>query len=335
MYTYPEAINKALINLTNYNNKTLIIGQGVSGEKAIFDTTRNIPKENLLDFPICEETMTGFGIGLAINGYKPILSHIRLDFMASSMNQIINMGDKYRQMFGNKYKIPLIIRGIIGRSWGQGAQHSQGFYPIFCHFPNLFVYAPVTANDAYHCLINNSNNDNPTIIIEHRKLYNSSLTSSEIKNIDAPITKSFSSFHNPDLTLVGISRSVIDCYKIIPFFNKLGINIDVLYPVQLNPLNIYEIEESVKKSKNILIVENSWTNCGISAEIMARLPSNINKNRMGFNPSSCPASSYLENLYYPDAINIAKKILNIFNIKREIKEELFLKENIKSTKGPF
>ena len=330
-FDYATAIHLALRKAMEIDKKVIAIGQGVTGEKGIFGTTKGLP--NLLEFPICEEAMTGFAIGLATNGYKPVLSHIRLDFLVCSMNQIVNMADKYRQMFGNQYEVPLVIRGIIGRSWGQGSQHSGGFYPIFCHFPNINVYAPVTANDAYYSILNGINNKNPTIIIEHRKLYDSSLTDSCLNGVEK--THTIVKNKNPKLTLVGISRTAIDCYKTHYFFKSLGIDIDIIYPLSLNPLDVTKIVESAEKSKNILIVENSWVNCGISAEIIARLPPNISSHRMGFDPSSCPASSQLESLYYPEPLSIAKKVLEILKINTEVDESLFLEEIQKSTKGPF
>ena len=329
---YEEAIAKSLLELQLSNPNVICIGQGVTGEKAIFGTTKNLP--NLLEFPICEESMTGFALGLALNGYIPILSHIRLDFLVSSMNQIVNMADKYRQMFGDQQKIPLIIRGIIGRSWGQGSQHSGGFYPIFCHFPNLNVYAPVTANDAYNVYQKAVKNKNPSIIIEHRKLYGSSLTKNHIiKNYYTGDMHYFQSKNFPALTLVGISRTVIECLKVIPYFEKKEIlPIDLFYPLQLNPLNIDKIIESAKKTKKVLIVENSWLNCGLGAEIAARIGTDAKVERIGFHPSSCPASSQLEDKYHPDAKTIADKISKMYGCSYI---EYLLEEEQVPTKGPF
>ena len=336
MHSYSGAINLALKKAIEINRNTLIIGQGVTGEKRIFNTTKDLPDANLLEFPICEESMTGFAIGLATNGYNPILSHIRLDFTVSSMNQIVNMADKIHQMFGKQQKVPLVIRGIIGRSWGQGSQHSGGFYPIFCHFPNLNVYAPVTASDAYHSILNGIRNTNPTIIIEHRKLYESSLTSSLILNVDHTSgVHTLLDHDRPDITVVGISRTAIDCLKVNPYFETLGINLELFYPFILNPLEISKIEKSANITKKVLIVENSWINCGISAEISARLPSDVDVHRLGFHNSSCPASSYLEDLYYPDPIRIAQKILEVLDIEETLTDYFFLEEDIKPTKGPF
>ena len=331
--TYEGAINAALKEVTE-KEKALIIGQGVDGEKAIFGSTKDLP--NLLDTPISEEAITGFCIGLALNGYKPILSHIRLDFILCSMNQIINMGAKIRGMFGNQQTIPFVIRGIIGRSWGQAGQHSGGFYPIFCHFPHINVYAPVMPMDAYTAILEGVENPDPTIIIEHRKLYSSSLVvhKGTMKRDSTP-TKNLFYNGTPTITIVGISRAAIECYKAACMLDEFDIFVDVFYPFRLNPLDVQPIIESAIITGKVLIVENSWINCGISAEIAARLPKEIECERMGFFPGVCPASKSLENQYYPNEFTIGKKVLEMLKLNEILEPDPYLNETIIKTKGPF
>ena len=331
---YEQGINLALQEvIKKYKDKALIIGQGVDGEKAIFGSTKDL--SNLLDTPISEEAITGFCIGLALNGYKPILSHIRLDFILPSMNQIINMGTKIRGMFGNQQTLPFVIRGIIGRSWGQAGQHSGGFYPIFCHFPHLNVYAPVMPGDAYAAILQGVENPDPTIIIEHRKLYNSSIIKGKITSKNPLPTKRLFGIENwPHITLVGISRAAIECFKSACMLEREGIFADVFYPFRLNPLDITPILESANTTKKVLIVENSWINCGISAEISAQLPREVAVERMGFFPGVCPASKSLENHYFPDEHNIIAKIYDMLQINA-IPYEDYTTEMFGKAKEPF
>ena len=325
---YEEAINKALKDLSKEKN-LLIVGQGVSDGKRVFETTKDL--KNVLETPISEEGVTGFCIGLSLNGYIPVLSHIRFDFLFCGMNQLINMASKIRGMFGEQQKLPFIIRAIIGRSWGQGAQHSQGAYPVFCHFPNLNVYAPVRAFDAYVSLNEGAEKPDPTLIIEHRKLYGSSL--SGVENINVGI---LNKAEEPKLTIVGVSRAAIEAYIAASYFSLN--EIDVLYPFYLNPLKIRHISDSVRESKKLIVVENSWVSCGISSEIITRLhEKNIDFSfkRVGFFNGVCPSAKNLEEKYYENEANNLVKTISDFMGKSFKMKENGLKEEFKKQKGVF
>ena len=97
--------------------------------------------------------MTGAAIGMALAGLRPIHVHIRMDFLMLAMNQLVNVAAKSRYMYGGRVDVPLVVRSMIGKSWGQGAQHSQGLHSFFMHVPGLKVVAPTTPYDAKGCLI--------------------------------------------------------------------------------------------------------------------------------------------------------------------------------------
>ena len=117
------------------NSNAVIMGQGVDDYKGIFGTTHNFHqkfgKNRVFDVPLAEEATTGIGIGASLNGLYPIQTHIRADFALVCMNQIINLASKYRYMFGGSFEVPMLIRLVVGRSWGQGAQHSQSLQSTF------------------------------------------------------------------------------------------------------------------------------------------------------------------------------------------------------------
>ena len=125
------------------------LGQGVDDHKGIFGSTIGLADDfgadRVFDTPLAEEGMTGIAIGAALNGLYPIQTHIRADFALLAMNQIVNLAAKYRYMFGGRFEVPMMIRMIVGRSWGQGAQHSQSLQSLFAHVPGLVVIMPSTA----------------------------------------------------------------------------------------------------------------------------------------------------------------------------------------------
>ena len=115
--------------------------------------------------------MTGAAIGMALAGLRPIHVHIRMDFLLLAMNQLVNVAAKSRYMYGGKVAVPLVVRAMIGKSWGQGAQHSQGLHSFFMHVPGLKVVAPTTPHDAKGCLLAAIRDDNPVMYVEHRLLH--------------------------------------------------------------------------------------------------------------------------------------------------------------------
>ncbi|MBV9921637.1 MAG: alpha-ketoacid dehydrogenase subunit beta, partial [Pseudonocardia sp.] len=170
--SYAEALREATESEMARDPNVFLLGQGVDDFKGMYGTTKGLAErfggERAFDTPLSEEGITGVAIGAALAGMRPILTHIRMDFLLLSMNQVVNIAAKSRYMFGGQVKVPLVIRSVIGRSWGQGAQHSQGLHSYFMHVPGLKVVAPATPYDAKGCLIAAVRDDNPVLYVEHR-----------------------------------------------------------------------------------------------------------------------------------------------------------------------
>ena len=133
--TYREALDQSMRSALQQNSNVIIMGQGVDDHKGTFGTTLGLAEEfgasRVFDTPLSEDGMTGIAIGAALNGLYPIQVHIRVDFALLAMNQIVNLAAKYKYMSGGRLEVPMLIRMVIGRSWGQGAQHSQSLQSLF------------------------------------------------------------------------------------------------------------------------------------------------------------------------------------------------------------
>ena len=133
--TFSESINLALKTSMKKDKNIICYGLGINDPKAIFNTTKNLNKlfgsDRVFDVPTSENALTGIGVGTAISGIKTVITHQRLDFALLSMDQIINSAAKWRYMFGGKFSVPITIRMIIGRGWGQGPTHSQSLSSLF------------------------------------------------------------------------------------------------------------------------------------------------------------------------------------------------------------
>jgi pyruvate/2-oxoglutarate/acetoin dehydrogenase E1 component len=312
--TQASAIQEALDQEMALDSRVLVMGLGVDDPKAILGTTRGLAEKygplRVFDTPLSEDAMTGAAIGMALAGLRPVHVHIRVDFLMLAMNQIVNVAAKTHYMYGGRESVPLVIRAIIGKSWGQGAQHSQALHSFFMHVPGLQVAAPVTAYDAKGCLIAAIRDDNPVIFIEHRQLHG---LQSEVPEhpYECPPGRARVVAEGTDVTLVGISYMVVECLRAREYLKEKGISAEVIDPVWLSPLDLETISASVGRTRRMLVVDTAWLPCGTGAEIIAGLVESLGcgddlrMRRMGFANSSCPPTPGLEARFYPDAVSIA------------------------------
>ena len=173
--SYVDAIREATDQQMEEDASVVVFGLDVDDPKAIQGTTRGLAEkygpERVFGTPLSEEAMTGAAIGMALAGLRPVHIHIRMDFLMLAMNQLVNVAAKSRYMYGGQVHVPMVVRCMIGKSWGQGAQHSQGLHSFFMHVPGLKVVAPTNPYDAKGCLIQAIRDDDPVIYVEHRILH--------------------------------------------------------------------------------------------------------------------------------------------------------------------
>jgi len=312
--TYAEAIREATDQEMSRDASVVVLGLGVDDFKGIYGTTKGLVdkfgRDRVVDTPLSEDAMTGAAIGAALSGLRPIHVHIRMDFVLLAMNQIVNIAAKSRYMYGGAVSVPIVVRSVIGRSWGQGAQHSQGLQSLFMHVPGLKVVAPSTPYDAKGCLIQSIRDDNPVMFVEHRMLHAQRGYVPE-PAYTVPLGKARLLANGDDVTLVGISYMAVECLRARRYLEGAQISAEVIDPVSLSPLDVGTILESVRKTGRLLVVDCAWTSCGASAEIVAQVAErlqgtrSVQLRRMGFAPVTCPTTKNLEDLFYPDARSIA------------------------------
>ena len=311
--TYVEALREAIEQEMERDPTVMLFGLDVDDHLGILGSTRGLLQrfgsERVFTTPLSEDSMTGVAIGAAMAGMRPIHVHIRMDFLMLAMNQLINIAAKTHYMYGGAYKVPLVVRCIIGKSWGQGAQHSQGLHSMFMHVPGLTVAAPSNAFDAKGCLIAAVRDDNPVIFVEHRLLYNTEAIVPE-ESFVAEIGKGRLVAPGNDITLVGISSMVMECLRARELLAEIGISAAVVDPVWLTPLDMETIASSANRTGRVLVADNAWTSCGASAEIVARLAEGDKVPKMariGFAPTTCPTTPWLEEHFYANPATIAAK----------------------------
>jgi len=318
--SYTEAICEATDQEMDRDASVILFGLDVDDPKAILGTTKGLldkyGPERVFGTPLSEDAMTGAAIGMALAGLRPIHVHIRMDFLMLAMNQLINIAAKSRYMYAGWVSVPLVVRSLIGKSWGQGAQHSQALYSYFMHIPGLKVVAPTTPYDAKGCLIAAIRDDDPVMFVEHRILHYQKGPVPESAYTVEP-GKARITVSGEDVTLVGISYMQVECLRAQRYLEDVGIRAEVIDPIWLSPLDIDTIVESVRKTRRLCVVDNGWTTCGASAEIIAQVTErlqgegDVRVKRMGFAPVTCPTTPNLEAEFYPNGRKIAASAFDL------------------------
>jgi acetoin:2,6-dichlorophenolindophenol oxidoreductase subunit beta len=314
---YVDALREAFSQEMERDPKVFLFGLDVDDHKGIQGSTIGLVQkfgaERVFTTPLSEDAMTGVAIGAAMAGLRPIHVHIRMDFLMLCMNQLVNIAAKAHYMYGGSIKVPMVVRSMIGKSWGQGAQHSQGLYSMFMHVPGLKVVAPSNAYDVKGCMVAAIRDDNPVIFVEHRLLYpTEAYVPEELYTVEFGRARILTK--GDDITLVGISNMALECLRAQELLAEEGIHAEVIDPISLVPLDIETILKSANRTGRLLVVDNAWTNCGASAEILARVAESpqalrgIHMARMGFAPTTCPPSPTIEKEFYPSPVTIAAKI---------------------------
>jgi pyruvate/2-oxoglutarate/acetoin dehydrogenase E1 component len=312
--SYVEAVLEATNQEMERDPSVILFGLDVDDPKAIQGTTLGLPEkygaDRVFGTPLSEDAMTGIAIGAALGGLRPIHVHIRMDFLMLAMNQLVNVAAKSHYMYGGQVNIPMVVRSMIGKSWGQGAQHSQGLHSFFMHVPGLKVVAPTTPYDAKGALIAAIQDENPVMYVEHRILHFQQGPVPEEPYKVGP-GKARIATEGDDITLVGISYMQVECLRAQRYLEDIGISAAVIDPIWLSPMDIDTIADSVRQTGNLCVVDNGWTTCGASAEMVTAVVEKLQGEcdfkvqRLGFASVTCPTSPGLEDKFYPNARNIA------------------------------
>jgi pyruvate dehydrogenase E1 component beta subunit len=344
---YSEAILEATRQMMLQDDKVVLMGLGVSDPGGIFGTTKGLVDEfgagRVIETPTAENGMMGVAIGSSLVGMKPIITHQRVEFSLLAYEQIVNQAAKWNYMTAGKKSVPIVLRLIIGRGWGQGPQHSQSLDPIFAHVPGLKVISPFSPSDAKGLLAAAINDPNPVIMLEHRWLHQ---TYGEVRS-DLYLQKIGCSkivHAGTDITIVTYSYMVIEALRVAKELAKIGISAEVIDLTSLRPLDFKTIESSIEKTGKLLTIDNGWSTYGIGAEIVARAATECFNSlreppiRLGISDVPIPSTRALANLVYPGFNRVVDAVSEI--LRRDLsslKKKSICVEDVpdKSFTGPF
>jgi len=342
--TYRQALNEAMIMEMRRDASVFLYGIDVADHKRTFGSGNGILEEfgenRCFSTPLSEDAMTSFGLGAAISGLRPIHVHMRVDFMILAMNELTNMIASFCYGSCSRLKVPMVIRAVIGRGWGQSWQHSKTLHSWFAHIPGLKVVMPSTPCDAKGMLVAAIRDNNPVIFIEHRWLYD---VMGEVPEGDKqePLMGCKVLQTGSDITVLAVSWMNVEALKAAEVLKKQGVSLEVIDARSISPFDDTTVVESVRKTGHLIVADYDWINCGFGAEVATRIYEKCMDNlkspisRIGFAEAHCPCSRPLEVAFYPSAINIIRSVEKQIGLSEiDLSHEEFYSYE-KRFKGPF
>ncbi len=315
--TYSQALNEALREEMRLDSRVFVMGEDIGHHGGMFRVTQGLIDEfspqRVRDTPISEAGFMGLGIGAALGGMRPVVELMFMDFVLVAADQIVNQAAKLRYMSGGQAAVPIVIRAQQGGGRGNGAQHSQSFEAWLAQVPGLKVVAPATPKDAKGLLKSAIRDGNPVVFIEHKLLYN---TKGEVPEGDytTPIGKAEVKRPGRDITIVSFSRTLLFALEAAETLAQKGIQAEVIDLRTIEPLDMQTILESVQGTARLLVVHEAHTNCGIGAEIIARLyeqaPDILTTpaRRLGAKHVPIPVAEPMENAVLPQPADIVQAV---------------------------
>lgn len=267
-----EALNEALKEEMRRNPLVFALGEDIGRMGGLFGVTTGLADEfgahRVIDTPISESAIAGAGIGAALVGTRPVMEFQFLDFIMIAMDQIVNHAALYRYMTNGMVSVPVVMRAPICGGIGIGAQHSKSLEAWFVHVPGIKVVMPSTAADAKGLLKSAVRDDNPVLFLEHRLLYAQKGPVPDEEYL-VPIGSAEIKRTGTDLTVVATGRTVSMALSVADKLSARGIEIEVIDPRTLKPLDRSTVSESVRKTHRLVVVNEGWSTCGYAAEIMS------------------------------------------------------------------
>lgn len=317
--TYSQAIREALTEEMERDDRVLLFGEDVGAYGGVFKVSEGLyekfGEKRVIDTPTSEIAIAGAAVGAAMLGARPVAEFQFIDFMASAMDQIANQAAKMRYLTGGQVALPIVFRTPAGAGGNFAAQHSQSLEAWFCHIPGLKVVMPATAADAKGLLKSAIRDADPVVFIEQKMLYSRRGEVPEENDFLIPLGSADIKRAGSDVTLVAIGGTVIRALEAASRLAETDrIEVEVIDPRSLVPLDLATIVDSVRRTSRLVIVQEAHKACSVGASLA------LDVLREGFGyldapvgfvcPPSVPVPypSHLEEIYLPTVERIETSV---------------------------
>jgi acetoin:2,6-dichlorophenolindophenol oxidoreductase subunit beta len=325
---YSEALKEATDQLLADDKSVYVLGLGVP--QGAGGTTNGLATKypgRVLDTPTSEAALTGLAVGSAISGLRPIVHHDRVEFSLLAADQMFTQAAKWNYMFGGGNPVPITLRIVVGRQWGNGPQHSQAFYSMFGSVRGLKVVIPSSPHMAKGLLISAVRDKNPVVILEPRWLYGVKQDVSQ-KMYAEPLDKARVARKGKDITVVAYGDGLVSAIEACNLIGKAA-NVELIDLVSINTIDHATILKSIKKTGRLLTIDTTSEAFGVGSEVIAVVMKSLTLKQkpaaLACPNVPCPTSTALTESYYPTKVDIANAILKSLG-KRGIKHPLTFEE---------
>ena len=319
---YTQAIRDALRDELTRDERVILLGEDIAGYGGAFRVTRGLLEEfgpeRIRNTPICENSIVGAAVGAAMMGMRPVVEIMFMDFITLAVDQVLNHAAKFRFMFGEQVRLPLVIRTPGGGRRGYGPTHSQSLESLFISMPGIKIAAPSTPYDAKGMLKAAIRDDNPVLFVESKSLYG---TRGEVPDADytVPLGKAKLVREGTDVTLVSWSFMLHECLRAADELAAEGIAAEVIDLRCLNPMDMDTLCESVRKTGRVVLAEEGPCTGGVCAEIGFRLFERLHYyldapiKRVAALDVPVPAAPVLESHVLPDRRKVAAAVRELMS----------------------
>lgn len=314
---YTRAIWEALNDALENDDRVFLVGEDIGVQGNIFGATYGFldkfGEKKVRNSPISEVAIIGAAVGSAILGMRPVVEIMYIDFATIAMDQIVNQAAKLHYMTGGKAKLPLVVRTQEGAGTGEAAQHSQSLETFFAHVPGLRVVLPSTPYDVKGLLATAIEDENPVMFIEHKLLYT---TQGEVPEepYSIPFGKAEVKREGKDVTIVALSKMVLDALEAADELLERGIDAEVIDPRTINPIDRETIISSVRKTGNLVVTHQACRTVGFGAEIVAFVVEEgvpVKVKRVTGEDTPIPYSKPLEDRVLPNKDKIVDAVISL------------------------
>ncbi len=268
--TFREAIRAAIDEEMARDERVFLIGEEVGQYNGAYKVSQGLLDKygpmRVMDSPIVEEGFTGFGVGAALAGLRPIVEWMTFNFSLMAIDQVINNAAKMRYMSGGQLSVPMVFRGPNGPAEYLSSQHSQALQSLFAHIPGLKVIAPSTPYDGKGLLKTAIRDENPVVFLESELMYN---WKGKVPDEEYLIPFGEADIKRPgkDVTLISYAKPVRMVLEAAAELEKLGVDAEVIDLRSIRPLDEKALIESVNKTHRCVIVEESWPFASVGSHI--------------------------------------------------------------------
>lgn len=338
---FREAVRDATLLAMESDPRVFLIGVGIIDPRAVWGTIAGALEkfggDRVVEGPLSENALTGMCVGAATFGMRPVLIHHRIDFTLLTMDQLINHAAKWRAMFGRQQTVPMVVRAVVGRGWGNGPQHTQSHHALFAHVPGLKAVVPSNPRDAKGLLLAAIEDDDPVVYIEHRWLHEDE-AEVPTEYFTTPLGRAAVLREGTDVTIVAVGPMVSEALKAAQALAQGGLSAEVVDVRTIRPLDSETILASVAKTGRLVVADSDWGPCGVAGEVLARVAENAfdalkaQPVRITWPDSSVPSSQAIEAQFYPGAREIQEAAVAACEQTRDTG---FVKSTVKHFEGPF